>query len=86
MEGCRVFVHPYDAPEHLISKHNKVMTFSRVPNVGEFVYLESGGEWYRVELVVHCASETNPSDMVAEITVVKASHLDELRNARYGSK
>ncbi|MEW6159003.1 MAG: hypothetical protein AB1813_16385 [Verrucomicrobiota bacterium] len=60
---------------------NTPRQFLRLPVVGEFVTTDSTSDWYKVELVVHCAFE---ADFAAEVYAVKADHLQVIREACRG--
>lgn len=52
-QTIRVFVHPHDG-DKFIGRLNLMVPMLAVPRVGEYIIVESGGDWFRVDTVVHC--------------------------------
>lgn len=55
--------------EHAIG--GELRYFSRLPVVGEYLAMNTGGRWHQVELVIHCPF---PCDWAAEIFAVEVDH------------
>lgn len=73
---AHVFVHTHTAGK--TDWNNQGRDFTRVPVVGEYFALEATGEWYRVELVVHCPFT---AEYEAEVYGVQVDHAEEIKKA-----
>jgi len=73
----KVFVHTLEQTG--AGWKNEGRDFLRLPIAGEYIALESTGEWYRVTTVLHAPF---PSEYDAEVYAVRDDHHEILRKAR----
>ena len=72
---AKVFVHTQSA-KGKSDWSNEGREFLRLPVFGEYFALASGGEWYQVDLVVHCPFE---SEYAAEVYGTLVDHVEVLK-------
>ena len=73
-ESATVFVHTKATAED--DWQNEVLTFTRVPAVGEYFTTAETEPWYRITLVVHCPWDDAQFD--AEAFAMRADHLEAI--------
>lgn len=72
-----VFVHTVETLDDQ-KPVNQGREFLRLPVVGEYITLGPTGDWYEVQIVVHCP-HTPPSHYAAEVFAVRVDHMDAMK-------